>query len=111
MKNRNILSTQALVFGCVGISGVCLIVGLVIGRILFNGYSPPIYLNLLFAFTLSWLIVGSLITIIRRELPISIGSPSIKGVGAVFVGVIQLIILSLVEIYFLYLAALYLLVK
>lgn len=111
MKNPNLLSTQALVFGCVGISGVCLIIGLIIGRFFFNGYPPPIYLHLFFAFTLSWWIVSSLITIIRRELPISIGSPSIKGFWAVFIGVVQLIVLSLVEIYFLYSAILYLLVK
>jgi hypothetical protein len=96
------LPTQFLVFGSICIGGVCLIAGLMIGKLFFDGFPPTLYQYLFFAFTLVWWIASSIVTIVRREMPIRIGAPGIKGFWAVFIGLIQLIILSSAEIYLLY---------
>lgn len=53
-------------------------------------------------FTIPWFILGCIFVILRKEIPRP-GISSIKGLPAVIQGVVGVLILSIVEIYIIYL--------
>jgi hypothetical protein len=99
-------STPVLTLGPLYIGVLSLFIGSFIGQKIFINGAPQWYVHSVFAFSFAWEIISCLFVVIRREMPRGPFAPrntSIKGFWAVFWGLLSLIVLSCMEVYFLYL--------
>lgn len=95
--NDFIISTRFLAFGSWAIGGIVLFVGsFLIDRFLVNSYQD-LYIGVLLIAVMPWLILGSLIIVIRKEMP-RLGLPSIKGKPALIQGYVGVVGFSVIEI-------------
>lgn len=95
-------NTTFLTLGIPAIGFVILFIGAFITTRIENQRISDFYSGLVMIFTIPWFILGCIFVILRKEIPRP-GISSIKGLPAVIQGVVGVLILSIVEIYIIYL--------
>jgi hypothetical protein len=98
-------STYFLTTGLILVGVVILFVGLILLRVVFGTESPPsVWMNFIMVITCSFILTGSIFTIIRNEIPKDPNGilPSIKGRWAVVLGMFATLMSGFAEIGLLY---------
>lgn len=96
----SVKNVKFLTLGLMGIGGLVMYGAFLIMRSVYPEHPPKYFLYLLLSVSLPWFIAGFIFVIKKRELPA--GLYSYKGRPAVIQGVIALVLLSLAEIFSIY---------